>query len=159
MPKRKVFYSFHYKNDVFRVQQIRNIGAVEGNSPVTPNQWETIKKSGKTAIKTWITDNLKNKSCVIVLIGAETAEREWVLHEIEQAYYLDKPIFGIYVHNLKCPNNGKSKKGKNPFDKFTIGDSNKKLSSIVKCYDPKFDDAYNDVKNNIERWIENSIKS
>ena len=37
MAKRQVFYSFHYANDVMRVQQIRNIGMVEGNSPVSPN--------------------------------------------------------------------------------------------------------------------------
>ena len=28
MAKRKVFYSFHYGNDVFRVQQIRNMGVL-----------------------------------------------------------------------------------------------------------------------------------
>jgi hypothetical protein len=30
MAKRKVFYSFHFDNDVFRVQQIRNMGILEG---------------------------------------------------------------------------------------------------------------------------------
>ena len=30
-----VFYSFHFDNDVMRVQQIRNIGSIEGNSPTT----------------------------------------------------------------------------------------------------------------------------
>lgn len=30
MAKRKVFYSFHYDNDVFRVQQIRNMGGKNG---------------------------------------------------------------------------------------------------------------------------------
>jgi len=29
MAKRQVFYSFHYANDVMRVQQIRNIGMIE----------------------------------------------------------------------------------------------------------------------------------
>ena len=43
----EVFYSFHYDRDVMRVQQIRNIGMIEGNQPVSANQWETVKKSGK----------------------------------------------------------------------------------------------------------------
>lgn len=43
--KRQVFYSFHFDNDVMRVQQIRNIGVVEGNKPVAPNNWEQIKRS------------------------------------------------------------------------------------------------------------------
>ena len=44
MPKRQVFYSFHYKNDVMRVQQIRNIGVIEGNIPVSSNTWEEIER-------------------------------------------------------------------------------------------------------------------
>ncbi|MDQ1224403.1 hypothetical protein QE443_000564 [Pantoea ananatis] len=28
--KRQVFYSFHFDNDVMRVQQIRNMGVIEG---------------------------------------------------------------------------------------------------------------------------------
>ena len=41
MAKVPVFYSFHFGNDVMRVQQIRNIGSIEGNAPTTPNEWET----------------------------------------------------------------------------------------------------------------------
>lgn len=38
--KRQIFYSFHYDNDVTRVQQIRNIGALEDNTPVSHNDWD-----------------------------------------------------------------------------------------------------------------------
>ncbi len=38
---RRVFYSFHYKPDVMRVSQVRNIGALEANcvflQPWPPN--------------------------------------------------------------------------------------------------------------------------
>ena len=44
MPKRQVFFSFHFNNDVMRVQQIRNIGVIEGNTPVSVNDWETPSK-------------------------------------------------------------------------------------------------------------------
>ena len=53
MAKRQVFYSFHYENDVFRVQQIRNIGALEDNKPVSPNEWESVKRRGEASIKEW----------------------------------------------------------------------------------------------------------
>ena len=43
-PKRRVFYSFHYGNDCWRTQQIRNIGALDGNKPVSANDWETLKR-------------------------------------------------------------------------------------------------------------------
>ena len=51
MVKRQIFYSFHYKNDVMRVQQIRNIGALEDNKPVSVNEWENVKRIGKENIE------------------------------------------------------------------------------------------------------------
>jgi len=156
MAKRQVFYSFHFKNDVMRVQQVRNMGVIEGNPIISPNSWEEIKRKGDSAIKKWIDDNMKYRSCLVVLVGSETANRKWVNYEIEKAWNDGKGVVGIYIHNLKCPNNGVSKKGKNPFDNFTLGD--KKLSDIVKCYNPNSSDTYNDIKNNLNNWIEEAIE-
>ncbi len=79
--KRQIFYSFHFDKDVFRVQQIRNMGALEENKPVSPNDWETVKKGGDAAIEKWIDDNMKNRSCVVVLIGEDTYKRPWVKYD------------------------------------------------------------------------------
>ncbi len=157
MAKRQIFYSFHFDNDVMRVQQIRNIGALEDNKPVSINDWEEVKKKGKASIEKWIDDNMKYRSCVVVLVGAETANRPWVKYEIEKAWNNGKGLVGIYIHNLKCPRNGKSVKGANPFDQFNFNDG-RKLSSVVKCHDPSSYDAYNDIKNNIETWVEQAIQ-
>lgn len=156
MAKRQIFYSFHYDNDVFRVQQIRNIGALEENKPVSVNDWETVKRGGETSIKKWIDENLKYKSCLVVLIGTQTANRKWVNYEIEKAWNDGKAVLGIYIHNLKCPRNGTCTQGANPFEQFTMKD-NRKLSSVVKCYNPKSYDTYNDIKNNLEDWVEEAI--
>lgn len=156
MPKRQVFYSFHFDNDVMRVQQIRNIGALEDNKPVSSSEWEEVKRKGESSIEKWIDDNMAYRSCVVVLVGEETANRKWVKYEIRKAWKDGKGLVGIYIHNLKCPRNGKSNKGTNPFDQFTLDGS--KLSSVVKCYNPSSTDAYNDIKNNIEDWIEEAIQ-
>lgn len=156
MPKRQIFYSFHYGKDVMRVQQIRNIGALEDNKPVSANDWEEVKKKGDAAIKKWINDNMDYRSCVVVLIGEDTANRPWVKYEIEKAWNDGKGLLGINIHNLKCPRNGTCNKGPNPFDQFTFKDG-RKLSSVVKCYNPDSRDAYNDIKNNMEDWIEGAI--
>lgn len=156
MPKRQVFYSFHFDNDVMRVQQIRNIGAIEDNKPVSSNDWEEVKKKGDAGIKKWINDNMDYRSCVVVLIGEQTANRPWVKYEIEKAWNDGKGLLGIHIHNLKCPRNGTCSKGPNPFDQFNLKDG-RKLSSIVKCYNPDSTDAYNNIKNNIESWIEDAI--
>lgn len=41
MAKVPVFYSFHFDNDVMCVQQIRNMGMIDGNEPVSKNDRET----------------------------------------------------------------------------------------------------------------------
>ncbi len=101
MAKKQIFMSFHFDNDVMRVQQIRNIGALEGNEPVSVNTWEEVKRKGNASIEKWIDDNMKYRSCVVVLVGEETASRPWVKHEIKKAWKDGKGLFGIYIHNLK----------------------------------------------------------
>ncbi|WP_261817582.1 TIR domain-containing protein [Vibrio gallicus] len=156
MARKPVFFSFHYGNDVMRVQQVRNIGALEGNTPVSANDWETVKRGGDASIKRWIDDNFKYKQCVIVLVGKETHARPWVKYEIEKAWNDGKPIFGIHIHNLACPRNGKSLKGKNPFEQFTFKDGTK-LSSIVSCYDPNPKETYKDIAEKMESWVNKAI--
>lgn len=158
---RKVFFSFHYKPDCWRASQVRNIGALEGNSPVSDNEWEEIKKGGDAAIERWIAGQLSGKSCAVVLIGANTAGRKWIKHEIEKAWNDGKGVVGVYVHNLKDHAGTQSYKGANPFDDFTMKRDGAKLSTLVKAYDPPYSsskDAYNYISNNIDGWVEAAIK-
>ena len=80
--KRQVFYSFHYIPDCWRASQVRNIGVIEGNKPAPDNDWETITRAGDDAIKKWINEQMKYRSCTIVLIGSNTAVRKWINYEI-----------------------------------------------------------------------------
>ncbi len=155
--KRQIFYSFHFDNDVFRVQQIRNMGVLEGNEPVSANSWETVKKSGNAAVEKWINDNMKSKSCVVVLIGEDTHKRPWVKYEIEKAWNDGKGLVGIHIHNLKDPKTGTCSKGTNPFEQFSFTDGTK-LSSKVVCYNPNSTDTYTHIKDNLDKWVEKAIK-
>jgi hypothetical protein len=155
MAREPVFYSFHYDNDVFRVQQIRNMGVVEGDEPVSANEWEQIKRKGDASVQRWIDENMKYKRCVIVLIGSETAHRPWVQYEIKRAWEQRKGLFGIYIHNLKCPRNGTCAKGPNPFDNWNVG--NQSMSNLVTCYDPNSWDAYGDIARNLQSWVASAI--
>ena len=158
MAKIPVFYSFHFDNDVMRVQQVRNIGSIEGNAPTTPNEWEQLKRTGKRAVENWIDKNMKYKRCIIVLIGSDTAGRPWIEHEIIKAWSDGKALLGIHIHNLKCPRNGTSRKGRNPFDLIKFEDG-RNLSSVVPCYDPSSFNAYGEISNNISSWIDHAIKN
>lgn len=148
----RVFYSFHFDNDVMRVQQIRNIGVIEGNQPVSPNVWEEVKRKGDAAVEKWIDDNMKYKSCVIVLVGEQTANRKWVKCEILKAWKERKSLLGIYIHNINCPRVGRCRQGPNPFDQFKFNDG-RSLSKFIKCHNPNPNDAYNDIAQNISTWI------
>jgi len=154
--KRQVFYSFCFDDDVMRVQQIRNMGLVDGDEPVSPNDWERLRRASG-GIKKWIDDNMAYRSCVIVLVGRNTASRQWVKYEIEKAWNDGKGLFGIYIHNLKCPRTGTSIAGANPFDQFTFKEGGRKLSSVVNCYNPGAATAYADIKANLAGWIEAAI--
>ena len=50
-------------------------GDYAGSAEIT---WEEVKRKGDDNIKKWINDQLKYRSCTIVLIGEETSERKWV---------------------------------------------------------------------------------
>lgn len=157
---RKVFYSFYFKEDIWRASQVRNMGIIEGNQPVSDNDWEQIKKGGDEAIKKWINEQLNGRSCTVVLIGANTAGREWIKYEIEKTWNDGKGLLGIYIHKLKDKDGNQSTKGRNPFDDFTMKRDDSKLSSIVKVYDPPYSDSkdvYDYIKNNLASWVEEAI--
>lgn len=157
MAKKKVFYSFHFDNDVFRVQLVRNMGVIEGNEPVDAQKWEEAKKTNN-GVEKWIDDNMKNKDCVVVLVGSETSERPWVQYEIQKAWNDGRGLVGIYIHNLKCMKKGKGLQGKNPFEQFKFEDGTL-LSSKVKCHNPNSSDAYGDISENLDSWIDAAIKA
>jgi Thoeris protein ThsB, TIR-like domain len=67
---RACFFSFHFANDAWRASQVRNMGVVDGNKPVSDNDWEKVKKGGDAAIEKWIDDQMSGKSCSVVLVGS-----------------------------------------------------------------------------------------
>ena len=133
---RKCFFSFHYVPDNARASQVRNIGVIEGNRPASDNDWESVAKGGDDAIKNWIAAQMKGTTCAVILVGAGTANRKWINYEIIKAWDEKLGVVGIFIHGLKNLQGEISAKGNNPFDFIGYGNTGKKLSSIVKCYNP-----------------------
>lgn len=157
---RCVFFSFHFDNDYWRTQQVRNIGSLEGQSLCTPNAWEEVKKKGSAAVEEWIDDNMYGKSCVIVLVGSETAKRPWVRREIVKGWDANKGVLGIRINKLLDSSQNSSTAGTNPFDEINYGSTGKKLSAIAPLFTPAGADSkavYASIKDNIEEWIEQAI--
>lgn len=155
---RRVFYSFHFDNDIWRANQVRNMGVVEGDAPVSGNEWEKIKKAD--GVPAWIAAQMSGKSCAVVLIGSATATRPWVLYEIDKAWNDGKGVVGVHIHGLENTKNKQSTKGTNPLDKVTCDTSKKLLSTLAKTYDPPFVTStfvYDHIKANLADWVEEAI--
>jgi hypothetical protein len=101
---RRVFFSFHYQRDIWRINQIRNIGEIVGSSAAgfhDASLWEEAKKKGDASIKAMIDEGLKNTSVTVVCIGAATAGRKFINYEIDQSIARGNGIVGIQIHELK----------------------------------------------------------
>jgi hypothetical protein len=101
---RRVFFSFHYGRDLWRVNVVRNSGVVEGVSAAgfhDASLWEETKKRGGEAIKKLIDSGLNGTTVTVVLIGSQTASRIYVSYEIEQSVARGNGILGIRISNIK----------------------------------------------------------
>ncbi len=114
---RKVFFSFHYARDAWRVAQVRNSNVITNleKSPFYDKaEWESIKRNGDQAVKNWIDNQLSGTSVTVVLIGAETASRKWVKHEISRSIELGKGLLGVDISKIKDRNGETDPTGANP---------------------------------------------
>lgn len=114
---RKVFFSFHYTRDSWRVAQVRNCNAVSGyekNPFYDKAEWETLKRTGDQAIKGWIERQLSGTSVTVVLVGQETSTRPWVKYEINRSIELRKGLIGIDISKIKDRHGNVDNTGLNP---------------------------------------------
>ncbi len=159
---RRVFFSFHYKRDIMRASQVRNswigkpdryaAGFLEDSSA-----WEALKRQGETAIKRWIDNQLDRTTVTIVLIGAETSERQWVKYEIKKSIERVNGFLGIYIDKIEDPNTGTDIRGHNPLEDFeydTERGDRQPLSSWYKTYDW----VANYGRNNLGDWVQEAYE-
>ncbi len=157
---RRAFFSFHYENDVWRANIVRNSWVTkedrEAAGFVDAADFEEVKKGGDAAIKKWIDNQLLSTSVTVVLIGSDTSNRPYVQYELQKSYARGNGMLGIYIHNLKDKNGNTSSKGDNMFGEIGKDSSGNPVyfSSSYTCYDWVDDDGYN----NLGKWIEEAAK-
>ena len=101
---RRVFFTFHYQRDVWRVNQIRNIHNVIAKAPAgfhDASLWEEAKAKGDATVQRLIDEGLKNTSVTVVCIGHKTAGRKWINYEIDESIKRGNGIVPVRIHNLK----------------------------------------------------------
>lgn len=144
---RRVFFSFHYERDVWRASVVRNSWLTkpdrESAGFFDAGLWEEAKKKGPTSIKKMIDDALKNTSVTAVLIGNQTANRDYVKYEIEQSVARGNGLLGVWIHKIKNSKGLMDDAGSNP------------LPSKYKVY------AWNNDKGSVNfgSWVEAAAKA
>ena len=121
---RRAFFSFHYKNDVWRAMNVRNSWRVTKPERIAEGfidaaDFESLKKQGIDAVKRWIDNQLIGTSVSVVLIGSQTSDRDYVKYEIQQSYAPGKGMLGIHIHNMKDQDGNTSSKGDNIFGEIS----------------------------------------
>lgn len=108
VPKRRVFFSFHFDRDAWSVSQIRNSWVANPQHLSQPfldkAHWETIKRRGDAAVRSWINTQMSGTSVTVVLIGPETLNRRWVRYEVDQSLGQGKGLIGITMEGMRQPN-------------------------------------------------------
>ncbi len=157
---RRAFFSFHYENDVWRANIVRNSWVTkedrEAAGFVDAADFEEVKKGGDAAIKRWIDNQLTGTSVTVVLIGSDTSNRPYVQYELQQSYSRGNGLLGIYIHQLKDRYGNTSSKGSNTFGEIGKDASGNAVyfSTGYPCYDWVDNDGYN----NLGKWIEEAAK-
>jgi hypothetical protein len=156
---RRVFFSFHYQNDVWRANQIRNAHIVDGTAAAgfqDASLWEETKRRGDAAVKALIDRGLKGTTVTAVLIGSHTAQRKYVRYEIEQSVRQGNGLLGVHIHRLADRDGYADRKGENPFDQlyFQRNGGPIYLSQLYHTYDWVLHDGYN----NFGAWVERAAR-
>lgn len=152
----RVFFSFHYGNDIWRANQVRNSWVTHGGGTargrfVDASLWEATKLRGDAAVQQLIDEGLAHTDATVVLIGSETAERRWVRYEIEQSWLRNNAIVGVRINRLKDQTGQRDPQGPNPFARVRY-DGNHTLGQVVQIYDWTQDSGYE----NLAKWIEDA---
>lgn len=154
---RHTFFAFHYERDIFRCNCVRNSWITQDRIAAgfwDNSLWEKAKQSGHDALSKMILEGLYNTSVTVVLIGSETANREWINFEIKESYKRGNGLLGVYIHNIKSINGLPDPKGRNPFDFIYFENPRTYFSSLYPTYDYVNDDGYN----HLGEWIESAAR-
>ena len=101
---RRVFFSFHYANDINRSMTVRNSWVTQGKEAagfIDKAEFEQIKRQGDKAVHNWIDKQMEGTSVTVVLIGTETLERPFVQYEICKRLQRGNAVIGIHINGIK----------------------------------------------------------
>ena len=120
--KRRVFFSFHYQNDIWRVNQVRQSwrynheNTRESEGFFDGSIWEGSQRTGPDSLKSLVREGIKNTSVTCALVGAMTYERRWVRYELARSVIKGNGLLAVKIHLMGNQQGYVSQEGPNPLD-------------------------------------------
>lgn len=158
---RKVFFSFHYENDINRSMVVRNSWVTQGKEAagfIDKAEFEQIKRQGEKAVCNWIDKQLDGTSVTVVLIGSETLDRPFVQYEIRKSLERGNAVIGVHINQIVDMHTSKTSCQGNI---HTVIDHNSMYGDVYfdevvdGVYDYKDQDGYH----NLGKWIEEAAQA
>lgn len=120
--KRRVFFSFHYQEDIWRANQIRNSwrfgheSTREGRGFFDGSLWEKSQRTNDESLKSLIRNGLENTSVTCVLAGTYTYIRRWVRYEIARSVVKGNGLLTVFIDMKKNEESKTCDRGPDPLD-------------------------------------------
>lgn len=128
--KRRVFFSFHYQIDIWRVNQVRNSWRFqhqnerEAEGFFDASIWERSQRKGDESLKSLIREGIKNTSVTCILAGPQTYGRRWVRYEIARSVIKGNGLLTVYINRMNDNQNRTYSNAPNPLDSMGVYQAN-----------------------------------
>lgn len=142
--RRRVFFSFHYQEDIWRANQIRNSWMYlsdqnrEGVGFFDGSIWESKRRESDVSLKNLIREGVENTSVTCVLAGTFTYLRRWVRYEICRSVLKANGIITVNVNRMLDSRGNTTVKGPNPLDYIGVYLSSDNLTYFAELEGSKW---------------------
>lgn len=158
---RKVFFSFHYGDDVNRAMTVRNSWVTQGVEKagfIDKAEFEKVQRQGTKAVENWIDKQLNGTSVTVVLIGNDTLNRDFVQYEIRKSLEKGNGIIGVKINNIADMRTGVRSQLCNLHTCIGIWSTSKEKIYFDEITDGIFDYNTQDGYHNLGNWVEAAAK-
>ncbi len=159
---RKVFFSFHYENDINRSMVVRNSWVTQGKEAagfIDKAEFEQIKRQGERAVCKWIDEQLDGTSVTVVLIGSETLDRPFVQYEIRESVNLGHAVIGVHINKIKDMTTLHTNRKGNTHTIIGHDNDSGKAVYFDEIADGIYDYVEQDGYHNLGEWIEKAAQA
>ncbi len=154
---RKIYFSFDYERDRYRVCQIKDICMRDEDNIVTGDwdleSWQIAKNVGNDAIFAWVNKELEDTLVTVVLIGHNSYDLDYMDYAISESCKQGNAILGVRIDKMLDLGGSFDLAGKNPLNKFKINET-ETLDDIFPVYEWTQDGG----EKNFNKWIDEAIK-